>query len=68
MNESNKQITKEEMEQFLFQANEWWNSLGGTQKLFRLLAYKKAYGKDIDYPNADQIMLLYALEIKTNQP
>lgn len=57
----------EEYGNFLSKAMDWWNSLSGEDKMIRLVAYKKAFKVDINYPDEEQICLLFAMEIKINE-
>jgi hypothetical protein len=57
----------EDLGNFLVKAMDWWNDLSGEDKIFRLVAYKLAFGIDINYPTEDQIMELFALEVKMNE-
>ena len=48
---------------FLADATEWWESISGEDKLIRLIAYETAYGNKIEFPDENQLMVLYYLEL-----
>lgn len=60
----NKTITEEERAELEVRSQEWWdNELSPQDRLFKLIAYKKAYNVDIEYPTKEQIVLFFCLEI-----
>lgn len=65
MNDINKQIEDLEfLGNQLVKAIDWWNSLSGENKLIRLVAYEKGFGKKIDSPDDSELLLLYYLEFR----
>ncbi len=50
--------------QYMQRAYDWWNGLNGEDMIIRLLAYKKAFNVDINYPDEEQVMTLYYLEFR----
>lgn len=43
----------------------WWNSLSGQDRLFKLISFTNAYGIEIDYPTESQIIFFHLAHLKS---